>query len=157
MLGYGIATYAYWVWSEGEAKLARPIKRLPVPQQWDLQGLQAVAQTRQTMHQPRAARAVPITASERDEGVDEQNVQRRAARSFEIRQLDVDPSLGGIGWTEGCNSCDRARRYGWGERKMNHSSACRRRVEEHLGGTADGRQRLDAATQRLDRWTAAEG
>ena len=71
---------------------------------------------------------------------------------FEIRQRDLDPAMGGIGWTEGCPTCEGASRYGWREKKGHHSAACRVRVEAHLNSSESGKARLELAKKRMDRW-----
>lgn len=113
MLGYGTASHAYWVYSLGTVQFVRSIKRLPDDQQWAKAGLQEVSETRQSLHQLRAARAAPFGPQGLQDRPDEESVRRRrAARNFEIRLRDLDPTMSGIWWTEGCPSCDRARRYG---------------------------------------------
>ena len=82
----------------------------------------------------------------------------RQARRLELRQADFDPSLGGYGWSENSPKCDKARLYGWrSSANQQHSAACRARVEAELGRTEKGRQRLEHAKERLDRWTSEAG
>ena len=79
-----------------------------------------------------------------------------AARRLELLQGDFDPAVGGHGWTEHCPKCDRARLYGWRSAiQMQHSDACRARIEFALEQTQRGRERLEHAKLRFDRRRAA--
>ena len=66
------------------------------------------------------------------------------------------PRHGGHGWTEHGPKCDRARLYGWRSAiQMQHSDACRTRIELALEHTQRGRERLEHAKLRFDRRRAA--
>ena len=119
--------------------------------------LEAIDVTKKDLHAARGARAVPFSRRQRDiEPEVDRPVGQRAARRLELRQNDFDPAAGGHGWTEHCPKCDRARSYGWRSAiQMQHSEACRTRIELALGQTHRGRERLEHTKLRFDRRRAA--
>ena len=55
-------------------------------------------------------------------------------------------------FTVGCPGCIWMQ-LGQGPRR-NHSDECRRRMEEELAKTEEGRQRIARANERIDHWVA---
>ena len=97
---------------------------------WSAKKLQEVNVTFKDQHNLRGARAVPLI---------EKLPQGRVPRRLELRQSDFDPAMGGVGWTEHCAKCTKARLYGWRQASSAmHSDACRRRIEEALAETEQG-------------------
>ena len=114
----------------------RSITRLRLSQQWSAPALEAITATKMDQHGGRGARAV----------------------SFARRQHDASEpeAIGGHGWTEHCPKCHRARVYAWRSAiQMQHSDACRARIELALEQTHRGRERLEHAKLRFDRRRAA--
>ena len=114
MLGYGSKSPSYWIGDADGVRLVRSVKRLPTAYQWNKAKIEDLSFEKRGTHVSRGPRAVPFGEPPK-EGAEAQPVRRRAARVFEIRQKDLDPNQGGIGWTEGCPACDKARRCrnGW--------------------------------------------
>ena len=131
----------------------RSITRRPLSQRWSADALEAVNVTKKDAHAGRGARAVPFARRQREaEPEAERPLGQRAARRLELRRNDFDPAAGGHGWTEHCPKCDRARPYGWRNSiQMQHSEACRARIELALGQTHRGRERLEHTKLRFDR------
>ena len=74
----------------------------------------------------------------------QQRKQRRIAHAH--------AATGGHGWTEHCPKCSRARLYSWWSAiQMQHSAACRARIEVALGQTHRGCARLEHTKLRFDR------
>ena len=157
MLGYGMSCPAYWIATDDAVKLVRSIKRVPSNMQWSKDKVEKMNVTRKSLHHKREARAVPLGDREEEEVDEEPKIRSRAARIFEIRQKDLDPAMGGIGWTEDCRACDRARKHGWNERKCPHSAGCRNRVEDMLKQSPQGKSRLELARKRMERWKGEDG
>ena len=121
---------------------------------WDAAALEAITATKKGQHGGRGARAVPFARRQQVEAEPEEPrpLGRRAARRLELRQRDFDPAMGGHGWTEHCPKCDRARFYGWQKAiQMQHSDACRTRIELALQQTERGKERLEHAKLRVNR------
>ena len=153
VLGYGTVSNSYCVFVDNAVRYCRSIQRMPLSRRWVAASVEAVNVSRRDLHDARGARRVPFT--DRPDAPDDQPRHRRAARKLELRQGDFDPAMGGHGWTENCTKCDRARLHGWREAlNMQHSSACRDRIEAELGGTELGRARLERTKERIDRYTA---
>ena len=110
VLGYGSSTHAYWVHTAEGVDLYRSAKRVPSAEQWDRGLLEGVSATRKSLHQPREPRAIDFEPAEAAGEARPDEVKRRAAKQFEIRQGDLDPTMGGIGWTDGCPACVRSLR-----------------------------------------------
>ena len=72
--------------------------------------LQAVDVSCKGQHLPRGARAVMFLPRD---GARAYEIRGRAPKRLELRQSDLDPAMGGHGWTEHCPKCTRARRFGW--------------------------------------------
>ena len=153
IVGFSNNSHAYWVHNDDGARLCRSVKRLPTADQWKKEELEKISTTRRSLHRPRGARPVelPDAPHRADDGGAVVERRRRAARRFDIKQKDLDPTMGGIGWTEGCVACSRARRYGWKDRASDHSDGCRTRVEDLLKQSESGKRRLELAQRRFDR------
>ena len=66
--------------------------------------------------------------------------------------------MGGLGWTEHCPKCSKARLYGWKESvNTQHSAQRRRRIDAELATTENGRARLEHSKLRHDRYAAKMG
>ena len=63
-------------------------------------------------------------------------------RRFRILKQDIDR----VGYSDGCVGCSALRA---GKAAQRHSEYCRRRVQEELKGTEEGRQRLEKAEERF--------
>ena len=159
MLGYGDVSHSYFVWMPHlkQVRLMRSITRRPLSQRWSADALEAIDVTKKDFHAGRGSRAVPFSRRQREvEPKVERPLGQRAARRLELRQNDFDPAAGGHGWSEHCPKCDRARLYGWRRAmQMQHSAACRTRIELALGQTHRGRERLEHTKLRFDRRRAA--
>ena len=155
VLGYGTQSHSYVVFSEGEVDFYRSIYRRSLSNRWSAEKLQEVNVTRKDQHAPREARTVPFTAREATPGYE---ITGRAPKRFDIRQGDVDPAMGGSGWTEHCPKCMRSSRFGWKQSIVfQHSAACRSRIEAQLATTEKGRARLALTAQRKARWEHNRG
>ena len=155
VLGYGTQSHSYVVFSEGEVDFYRSIYRRSLSNRWSAEKLQEVNVTRKDQHVPREARTVPFTAREATPGYE---ITGRAPKRFDIRQGDVDPAMGGSGWTEHCPKCMRSSRFGWKQSIVfQHSAACRSRIEAQLATTEKGRARLALTAQRKARWEHNRG
>ena len=156
MLGYGDTSHSYLVWLPHLQQVLpmRSVTRRPLSQRWDAAALEAITATKKGQHGGRGARAVPFARRQQVDAQPEEPrlLGRRAARRLELRQRDFDPAMGGHGWTEHCPKCDRARFYGWQKAiQMQHSDACRTRIELALQQTERGNERLEHAKLRVDR------
>ena len=124
----------------GDLKYVRAVARMPLSKRWGTDKFQDVGVSAQDQHLKRGAGAVPST--DRDMPQADEPGHRRAPRKLELRQADFDPSMGGHGWTEHCPKCARARLYGWkGSINIQHSEACRQRIEAELATTETGKAR----------------
>ena len=63
-------------------------------------------------------------------------------RRFRITREDIEK----VGYSDGCMGCNAMRASKPAQR---HSEYCRRRVQEDLKGTEEGRQRLEKAEERF--------
>ena len=154
ILGYGRQSHSYAVYVDGEIKYVRSVARLPLSRRWQVDALQDVAVTVQDQHLRRGAKAVPFTDREAPRA--DEHGYKRAPRRLELRQADFDPTMGGFGWTEHCPKCSRARLYGWRDSvNLQHSEACRQRIEGELAATAKGQARLELSKTRVERRKAA--
>ncbi len=66
----------------------------------------------------------------------------REPHRFRILKQDIDR----VGYSDGCVGCNAMRS---GKAAQRHSEYCRRRVQEELKGTEEGRQRLEKAEERF--------
>ena len=80
----------------------------------------------------------------------------RQARRLDLRQADFDPAMGGLGGTEHCPKCSKARLYGWKEASSILSSAGRGWMGE-LSQIEKGRERIELIKVRHDRYAAQMG
>ena len=63
-------------------------------------------------------------------------------RRFRITRQDIDK----VGYSDGCIACNAMRA---GKAAQRHSECCRRRAQEELKGTEEGRQRLEKPEGRF--------
>ena len=131
-IGYGQLSHSYLVFVEGQVKLYRSVYRQPLSKRWSPTSPEGVTVIRQDVQQGRGARTVPF--GDREHQADDATAPAgRQARRLELRQGDLDPAMGGFGWTEHCPKCTKARSYGWKEAQNTaHSDHCRQRIEKEL-------------------------
>ncbi len=153
MLGYSRTSYEYWVWNGERVLKVRDVQRLPMDRRWDMEAVAKVNVECRHTYAARPVRAAPFA----DPAGDAPNVPTRAAvpRQLQLRKPDFEA----YGYTEGCAKCDHARRYGYGQAARNglaHSRQCRERIITELKKTAAGRERVQAAEVRRDRYLAEQ-
>ena len=68
-----------------------------------------------------------------------------------MKTTDLDPSGGGIGFTEGCPGC---RALVMGTKRTGHDEKCRLRVMESISQNTSGEARVKTARAREDEWQA---
>ena len=130
---------------DGNVVKARCIRRLPKSQRWHGEWLQALKgteiQPNPGEHDTRIrVRLDPKVASE----VVVPAPQPKPPRTRSVRLTEAD--FWDAGFTDNCRGCELILE---GSRQSRvHTVACRRRMEEHLSTTADGRRRLLAAEER---------
>ena len=158
-VGYGETSHSYIVYVDGAVSQYRPIQRMSLSQRWSAAKVQEVEVTvADAHHQGGTYQARPVPLVDKEAAEPEAGQRTRQARRLELRQADFDPSLGGHGWSDNCPKSDKARLYGWRSSvNQQHSAACRARLEHELSRTEKGRQRLEHAKERLDRWTSEAG
>ena len=147
-LGYSRAQNTFVVGTEdGRAILCRSIARRPEQQRWRPETLAGV----RTLPAYGKARPDP-------EGVrlpDAPHEPPDPTRPGPLRRMRINKSdFEKHGYTESCSQCRHIQRYGKAQAGMVHSEQCRRRIAEALAQTDEGKARLQADEERLDRKTA---
>ena len=119
--------------------------RLPNVQKWDKDKTDAVSARPWQLHERKEPTAifrddidVPV--------VPKGEMPIREARRLYIKRADVEA----FGYTEGCAKCDHDLQCGFGRTTKSHSYACRMVISTELMKSAAGRERITAATGRLD-------
>ena len=160
-----MGTYVGYRTNSGEMIIAdedgihrtRSMKKLPREQRWQETILNQIKDTPMTMKNcktkedqeeketqrtdvfnPPEARKVQTEAQEKEE-------EEAMPRSFHIIRRDIER----YGPTSKCNACRALLR---GDRVGVHSALCRRRFEEELRKTEEGRERLDRAMQKQNEY-----
>ena len=73
-------------------------------------------------------------------------------RRVYIKPSDIDQ----FGWTDGCQRCEHAKKYGHGQTSKPHSEICRNRIMAEMAKTDEGRLRIERAGLRADQYAADE-
>ena len=144
-LGIDKMTGRYIIWDSEKIVQARSVQRMPDCQKWDKDKVASVALRPQQLHQPREPRVL-FRDQENVAEVPKGDEPQRLARRLYIKASDVEA----FGYTEGCPKCDHDLKYGFGRTTKGHSNACRTRITKELAKTDSGRQRIAAASGRLD-------
>ena len=137
----------YICWDGENLAAARSVLRMPEVQKWNKDRVAAVAVRPWQMHVPKEPQVnfrEPTDAPEVKKG----EVPVREVRRLYIKKADLEA----YGYTQGCPTCDHDLQYGYGRTTRGHSDACRSRTTAELSKTAAGRERISAATGRVDQY-----
>ena len=137
-------------------RMARTIMRLPQEQKFCAARVAEVDVTPQSMYRNEPREPQAVLRPRAPEAPAPQRVDPdapRAARRMYIRQDDIIR----FGFTDGCPRCQHARRYGFNQTTLQHSAACRARVEGELAKDEAGQRRLARVEQRMHEHAAEEG
>ena len=150
-LGYSRAQNTFVVGTEdGRTILCRSIARRPVQQRWNAAALAGI-------------RSLPAYGKSRPDSADgaqlpeapEQPTEPTPARPTPLRRMRINKSdLDKHGYTESCSQCRHIQRYGRAQAGTQHSEQCRRRITEAIAQSDEGKARIQADEERLDRRTA---
>ena len=120
---------------------ARTVRRVPEPDRWDSAGIKWIAGTLWAPNGDDSEGPIAIRITRPDEHVPEAPPQpgfTSIARRTYLRKVDFTRH----GFTETCRGCDAMRRGPMGSKSPQHTEACRKRMEEAMGGTDIGADRL---------------
>ena len=144
-VGIDKMTGRYVIWDGEKVVQARSVQRMPDCQKWNKDKVASVALRPQQLHEPREPR-VRFRDQEHVVDVPKGEEPQRLARRLYIKASDIEA----FGYTEGCPKCDNDLKYGFGRTSKGHSNACRTRITKELAKTDSGRERIAAASGRLD-------
>ena len=148
MLGYSRFSNEYWIWNGEAAIKARTVQRLKTDLRWHGEWLERISQDVHSKYpSSEAARELGEPA---DGAIDGEEPKTRAPQAVAIRQADWQKH----GSTEGCPKCAHADEHGWGQRAGPHSAACVERFRKLAEETEAGRQRIQEAEERQNKWIA---
>ena len=134
---------------------AYAVKRRPVERRWSYEEVTGVTGTPGAPDPKKPGKSqVPIRVEARieeeiqDEDVPEVAKEGARPRRWRIRKADFEK----MGYTKGCEGC-RHTQAGMKGTHRGHSEECRKRIEEELRKTPEGKRRIEEAQ---DRFTAHE-
>ena len=148
-LGYDRSSNNYLLHTPEGIVKARSMKRLPLPNRWSHETLPSIKSTPWS-EQQRATPGVRFQepAAEPDEPVEPGPPV--LVRRFRNNVVDLREH----GFTDGCQQCSQIQRYGKARAGLQHTQVCRDRVVASLLTTPQGRARMEAHTERTDRYSA---
>ena len=154
IMGYGKSSNEYYIFEEEAKKLtlARSVQRVPLDSRWKAQGLESMHIPCQQLYGRKAARGVQV-----EEFRDDPNAKDHEKARVRIQRVWIyerDYKMFGI--TDDCKKCLHNQRLGYNKSKMIHSEKCRKRMEEALATTEEGRRRLEEAEERANQRLAKE-
>ena len=122
---------------------AGTVKRQAIEDAWKSTSLLSVAITPWTMGRQNKRRELTVENDDAEKliKVDDTEVAGNPRR-FRITREDIEK----VGFSDGCMGCNAMHASKPAQR---HSEYCRRRVQENLKGTEEGRQRLEKAEERF--------
>ena len=159
VLGYCRDSPEYQVYDikEGKMVLARTIRRVPEDERWDAKVLEGIQLRAKCMFEPKPARGVHVEGFEMS---DEKPEVKGKSKTQRVAIYEKDHADYGI--TDDCKKCLSNQKNGYNKNAkglpstMPHTERCRKRMEEALATTEDGRRRLERAKERVDAWIAKE-
>ena len=130
---------------------AGTVKRQAVEDAWSSTSLLSVSITPRTAGKLSKRHELTVEGDEENKviKVDESELPVDPKR-FRITKDDIER----IGYSEGCVGCNAIRQS---KPTQRHSKYCRRRVQEDLKGSEEGRQRLEKAEERFSEALARAG
>ena len=152
-MGYDRYSNEYILCDGAHERRSRTLQRLPRAEQWDWRRLESITAT------PGGRQAAMMEFPSR-QGIprpEEVKEKMRVAKRVFLKEKDFKDPPEGFGRTPGCRRCEIDAEKGWGKTKLPHSWTCRRRIEDQLQRTEEGRWRLGEAKKRQDRWVAERG
>ena len=153
-LGYNRAQNTFVVGTmDGRITFCRSISRRPEQQRWNPTALAAIDTLPNYGKSRPAAERVPLR--ERDAEAQPEDGAPEALKPATLRRMRINKQdLDKYGYDESCGQCKHIQRYGKAQPGKQHSEQCRRRVLEAMSQDDQGRARLRAEEERLDRTTA---
>ena len=144
-LGSSRSSNTYTICTDDGITHARSIYRRPLENRWISDRTMSLTATPwSTRSQADATATFPDVPSE----------ETPATRGVEAmpRQFRINnPDLEKYGFTDGCPQCEHIARYKKGKKGTTHTQICRTRILDAMMGTPEGRVRLEAFEERVDR------
>ena len=132
--------------------MARSVQRVPLDTRWRAQGLEDINVPCQQLYDKKAARGVQIEGFADDPNAQKHEQGKAMAQRVWIYEEDYKT----FGITDDCKKCIHNQRWGYNTSRMMHSEKCRKRMEQGLATTEEGRERLAAAEERINQKLAKQ-
>lgn len=153
-LGYRSQSGEYMIGTAEGAFRTRTIKRTVLEQRWKAENINCVVGTtwKPMAGEEHADDVMPaVQINMKDDTIEIERPQHReehvVPRRVYIQRKDIEKH----GATPGCPGCRAAVS---GQKAVNHTEACRNRIEESMKGTVKGTKRLNEATTRANDFCA---
>ena len=144
-VGWQMDTNEYVIATKDGIARARGVRRLPLANRWDRDGIAGIRATPQNQF------VVPETKAV----FPEVEVQRQPAGADDrpkVRRLKITADLlRQYGYSDNCDQCEFIQRHGMGRPGQQHAEACRQRVMDDMAKTPDGQKRFGDLEKRVDR------
>ena len=151
-LGYSKSSNTYIIATGDGVTTARSLYRRPMANRWNHEKVAAITAT------PWSVRDKPVPAQlaeNADASVEPAEPPQPGPMPHAFRIAYQD--LVDHGFTRGCQQCEHNELHGKSKPGLSHTNACRKRLLEALLGTPNGRLRLEAYEQRIDKAIADRG
>ena len=151
-LGYSKSSNTYIIATEDGITTARSLYRRPMANRWNHEKVAAIAASPWSIRD----KPVPAQLADNAEATTEQTEPLQPApipHAFKIAYQDLVEH----GFTRDCPQCEHNELHGKSKPGLSHTNPCRKRFLDALMTTANGRQRLEAYEQRIDKAIADRG
>ena len=151
-LGYSKSSNTYIIATEDGITTARSLYRRPMANRWNHEKVAAIAATPWSIRD----KPVPAQLADNAEATTEQTEPPQPApipHAFRIAYQDLVEH----GFTRDCPQCEHNELHGKSKPGLSHTNPCRKRFLDALMTTPNGRQRLEAYEQRIDKAIADRG
>ena len=144
-LGYSRYSNTYMVGTDEGVQEARAIQRRPYGDRWDEAQLCGIKATPWDMRAANSSEAIFVEEVPKEAAPAEP--KQMMARRLKITKATLDT----YGYTSECPLCDHYLRYGTGKSGLGHTETCRARIVTAMDETPEGRARLEATEERINR------
>ena len=151
-LGYSKSSNTYIIATENGVTTARSLYRRPTANRWNHEKVAAIAATPWSIRD----KPVPAQLADNAEPTTEPTEPPQPGpmpHAFRIAYQDLVEH----GFTRNCLQCEHNELYGKSKPGLSHTNPCRKRLLDALMTTPNGRLRLEAYEQRIDKAIADRG
>ena len=152
-LGYSRSSNTYVIATEDGVTTARSLYRRPMANRWNHEKVAAIAATPWSVREKPVAAQLADNAEEKADQMEQQPQVAPIPQAFRIAYQDLVEH----GFTRDCPQCEHNELHGKSKPGLSHTNPCRKRLLDALMTTPNGRQRLEAYEQRIDKAIADRG